>query len=268
MRLWALFIATCSSSALAEDLSFIDPAGDDDGGGKLEYPTDTAYAKGAFDIVKLDVREDGDDVVFEIHLTADVTDPWTSKDWGGNGFSLQFVQIYLDLDGKKRSGERWGLPGSWIEFQPEGYYEKVVLVAPHPSSKLEGEVAQKAKAWKDKVVLPSRTEARRKSLVARVPKKAIGAPSKKWGVQAAMMSAEGFPAPDEVMARKVNEYAGQHKFGGGCDGYGDAQVADILAGKAKGDASEVKEQHTALSSYTCSDDPKKAKAPRIAMVRP
>ena len=57
-----------------------------------------------------------DDLVFEVHLAADVTDPWTSEDWGGNGFSLQFVHVYVDTDGKRRKGERKGVPGAWIEF--------------------------------------------------------------------------------------------------------------------------------------------------------
>lgn len=269
MKLAVALITTLllGADAYAENLTFLDPAGDDDGGGKVKYPTDKSYTKGAFDLTKLEIREDGDDVVFEVHLDGEVTDPWNSSDWGGNGFSLQFVQVYLDLDGKRRKGERHGLPGSWVEFTPDSYYEKVVLISPHPTNKVEGEVKAKAPWLRKRVVLPTRTEARRKSLVARVPKKALGgAPSKKWGVQAVVLSAEGFPAPDEILSRKVNEYEGQHRFGGGCDGYGDSHVIDMLAGKGKGDASEVEAQHEALSKYKCADTSKKAKFPRISMV--
>src|SRR5438046_407426 len=86
----------------AGSLTFLDPKGDDNGSGKATYPTAKEYAPGAFDIVKVDIREDGEDTVFEVEVAQPITDPWNSKDWGGNGFSLQFVQIYLDTDGKKR----------------------------------------------------------------------------------------------------------------------------------------------------------------------
>src|SRR5688572_18821564 len=172
-----------SSPALAgETLTFIDPKGDDNAWGKATYPTGKDYSAGAFDIVKVEIKEDGADTVFEVEVREALTDPWSSKDWGGNGFSLQFVQIYLDTDGKKRSGEKKGVPGSGIEFHPDGYYEKVVLVSPQPRSKVIGEVEGKARWLKNRVVVPARTEARRKSIVARVPTKELGgAPTKQWG---------------------------------------------------------------------------------------
>lgn len=265
----ALAIALSASTAHAGDvLTFADPKGDDNGSGKTTYPTGKDYEAGAFDMVKVDVKEDGEDTVFEVELASAITDPWKSKDWGGNGFSVQFVQIYLDTDGKKRSGEKKGLPGSGIEFSPDGYYEKVVLISPQPRSKLLGEVEAKAKWLKSRVVIPARTEARRKTLVARVPTKELGgAPNKSWGVQAVMLSNEGFPAPEDILSRKVNEEPGEHRFGGGCDGFGDPQIVDMLAGSANGDAAEADAQHKALSVYTCADAAKDAKYPQISFVR-
>lgn len=265
----ALAVLLSASTAHAGDaLTFADPKGDDNGSGKATYPTGKDYEPGAFDIVKVDIKEDGEDTVFEVEVASAITDPWKSKDWGGNGFSVQFVQIYLDTDGKKRSGEKKGLPGSGIEFSPDGYYEKVVLISPQPRSKLLGEVEAKAKWLKSRVVIPSRTEARRKSLVARVPTKELGgAPNKSWGVQAVMASNEGFPAPEDILSRKVNEEPGEHRFGGGCDGFGDPQIVDMLAGSANGDASEADAQHKALSVYTCADAAKDAKYPQLSFVR-
>jgi hypothetical protein len=258
-----------ASTAYAGDaLTFSDPKGDDNGSGKTTYPTGKEYTAGAFDIVKVDVKEDGDETIFEVEVASEITDPWKSKDWGGNGFSVQFVQIYLDTDGKKRSGEKKGVPGSGIEFTPDGYYEKVVLVSPQPRNKLIGEIDAKARWLKSRVVIPTRTEARRKTIVARVPTAELGgAPSAKWGVQAVMLSNEGFPASDDVLARKVNEYNGEHRFGGGCDGYGDPQIMDMLAGGASGAAGETEAQHKLLSAYTCGDESKNAKYPQIVFVR-
>src|SRR5262245_16982888 len=45
----------------AETLTFVDPKGDDNGSGKMTYPTNKAYTPGSFDIVKLEIREDGED---------------------------------------------------------------------------------------------------------------------------------------------------------------------------------------------------------------
>jgi hypothetical protein len=269
---WAAPIAAtlllAAGPAAAETLTFKDPSGDDDGWGKAEYPTSGDYSPGAFDLTGLEIRDDGDFVVFEVEVAKPLTDPWKSKEWGGNGFSLQFVHVYLDLDGKKRSGERNGVPGSWVSFDPAGYWEKVVLISPQPASKVRGEVDAKAAWLKDKIVIPERTEARGRKIVSRVPKAALGgAPAKSWGVQAIMLSNEGFPAKEDVLARRTNEYAGEHRFGGGCDHFGDPQIMDMLAGKASGDAGEKKAQHDVLSAFTCHEDAAKAKLAKLPMIR-
>lgn len=257
-----------AKTASAEPLSFIDPKGDDRGGGKLSYPTGAEYTRGAFDLIGLKITEDGDELVFEVELAADVTDPWKSKEWGGNGFSLQFVQVYLDLDGKKRSGEKKGVPGSWVEFGPDQYWDKVLLISPQPNAKVEGELAAKAPYLKSKVLLPTRTEAKKRSLVARIPAAALGGkPQKSWGVQVLMLSNEGFPAKEDILARKVNEFEGEHRFGGGCDGFGDPQVTDVLTAPAQGGDAEVAAQEKLLSGYSCADDPKAAKLVQLPFVR-
>lgn len=254
--------------AAADTLEFKDPAGDDNGWGKAEYPTGGDYSAGAFDMVGLKIEDDGDHIVFEIEMAKKVTDPWKSREWRGNGFSLQFAQIYLDTDGKRRKGERKGLPGSWVAFTPDSYWEKVIVVSPQPASKVRGEIAGKASYLKSKIVIPARTEARGKKLIARVAVADLGGkPTKAWGVQVLMLSNEGFPAREDLLSRKVNELPGEHRFGGGCDGYGDPHVIDMLAGQAKAAADEVKAQHDALSKFRCSDEPKKAKVAKISAIR-
>ncbi len=46
-----------------------------------------------------------------------------------------------------------------------------------------------------------------------------------------MQSNEGFPDEADLLTRKVNEYEGQHRFGGGNDGDCDPHAMDVLAGK-------------------------------------
>jgi hypothetical protein len=68
-----------------------------------------------------------------------------------------------------------------------------------------------------------------------------------------MQSNEGFPAATDLLTRKVNEYEGQHRFGGGTDGDCDPHVMDVLAGDAMGDKSEIDAQHKMLA-YECNAD--------------
>src|SRR5688572_3357002 len=93
-------VSIWATTESATSLTYVDPKGDDNGSGKATYPTSKEYTPGAFDLVKLDIRTDGEETVFEVEVADSISDPWNSKDWGGNGFSLQFVQIYLDTDGK------------------------------------------------------------------------------------------------------------------------------------------------------------------------
>jgi hypothetical protein len=65
-----------------------------------------------------------------------------------------------------------------------------------------------------------------------------------------MQSNEGFPAKTDLLTRKVNEYEGQHRFGGGTDYDNDPHVIDILVPPGRGEADEAARQHTILGAYT------------------
>jgi hypothetical protein len=82
-----------------------------------------------------------------------------------------------------------------------------------------------------------------------------------------MLSNEGFAEREDVLARRMNEVNGEHRFGGGCDGFGDPQVLDMLTAPGLGGADEGDAQHKALSGYTCADEAKKAKLAQISVVR-
>mgnify|MGYP001116773986 CR=1 FL=1 len=81
-----------------------------------------------------------------------------------------------------------------------------------------------------------------------------------------MQSNEGFPAKTDLLTRKVNEFEGQHRFGGGTDYDCDPHVMDILAGDATGDSSEVAAQHEMLA-YECDADGNATKMATLKMVR-
>lgn len=78
---------------MAEQLVFSmeDPVGDDDGPGTYVYPTNPVFVDGVFDIIRFDVYYDDGWVVFKIYFRELGGNPWN----GENGFSLQYIHIYV-----------------------------------------------------------------------------------------------------------------------------------------------------------------------------
>jgi hypothetical protein len=116
------------------------------------------------------------------------------------------------------------------------------------------------------VLVPERTKGAGKKISGSVDSAQLQGDPSQWGFQVVMQSNEGFPSGNDLLTRKVNEYEGQHRFGGGNDGECDPHVIDVLAGSGKGDAAETKAQHDMLK-YECGEGgSSKAKA-TLTMVR-
>lgn len=264
----ALLAATLTvGTVTAGEIELKDPAGDDKGHGKLVYPTDKAYKKGSFDLRAVTIDADGSTIEVTVEFASKVEDPWDSNSWGGNGFSLQFVQLYIDQDHKAGSGHTAALPGMNVDFADDSRWEKVLLISPQPNNRLKSEVGTKAKAMGKDIVLPKKVKVRGKKIVATFKTKDVGTWAKGWGVQALVQSNEGYPTKEDLLTRKVNEYEGEHRFGGGNDYDCDAHVIDMLAGSASGDAGEAKAQYSALGGFKCDASGKGARA-KIGMVYP
>jgi carbohydrate-binding DOMON domain-containing protein len=263
-------VVLAASSARAETVvSLKDPAGDDNGPGSYTYPTDGVYKPGSFDLTAFEVEAKGSDVVFRATLRAKIEDPWDSKSWQGNGFSLQFVQVYIDTDHKEGSGACDGLPGLNVRFQKESCWEKVVLLSPQGRQRLQAEVSQKAAKWKSQVVIPSSTRVEGKTIVATVKAADLGGkPVKGWGWQVVVQSNEGYPDSKDLLTRKVNEIGGQHRFGGGSDFDCDPQVLDIVVAPGQGGADEVRMQHTVLKFQCDAANPDASPKVELPMVYP
>jgi carbohydrate-binding DOMON domain-containing protein len=252
--------------ALGATVKLKDPAGDDNGPGSYVYPTKAEYKKGSFDIREVKIAEKGANLEISIEVGASIEDPWDSKKWPspGNGFSLQMFQIYVDTDGKKGSGHDEALPGMNATFADDSRWEKVIVIGAHSSKKVKSEVDAKAGDLAKDVVLPKKVSASGKIIKAVIAKKDLGKfklNSAGWQVLSA--SAEGYPKDKDILSRRVNEFEGEHRFGGGDDGMSDPHFVDVVAGKAKGDASEVKAQHDMLKY-----DAAKGQKAVLSMVRP
>jgi len=243
-----------SVSQAGKKVEFDDPAKDDFGPGTYVYPTDHVYTKGSFDLRKVSIEDKGSKIEISIKVGSKIADPWNSKEWQGNGFSMQYVFLFVDTDHKAGSGRTDAPPGLNISFKPEEAWDKVILISPQGKSRLLAEIKGKAAAMKDNIVIPTRTFAQGMELVAIVNKADIGAGEiSGWGFQAVMQSNEGYPAPTDLLTRKVNEFEGEHRFGGGHDGECDPHVLDILVAPCMGGGDAAEGQKKALA-YECNAD--------------
>ena len=249
---------------LAQEASFKDPTGDDNGPGAYTYPTDGVYKTGSFDMTGFSLKARGKKADVEVSLNSTIEDPWKM----GNGFSVQMVFVFIDTDGKEGSGSTSGLPGLNVTFAAAGAWDKCIILSPQPPGRVRSEIEAKVSGDMRKAILvPTKTKGAGRSLSATVDVADLGQgdPSA-WGYQVLIQSNEGFPDKADLLTRKVNEYEGQHRFGGGTDFDCDPHVMDVLAGKGKGDASEVQAQHEMLA-YECGPDGVAKKPAALKMVR-
>lgn len=269
---WLLAAALLAGApALAADaggaVTIADPSGDDDGPGGYTYPTDAVYKPGSFDITELKVVPKGDQVEFHVSVKSRIEDPWDSQAWGGNGFSVQMAAVHVDTDHLKGSGVRDGLPGFNVRFAEDEAWDRVVIISPQGPARVNSEVGMKCPQWQDRIVVPKVTRASGRTLVAVVDAKALGGPPQPgWGYQVLMQSNEGFPAKTDLLTRKVNEFEGQHRFGGGTDFDNDPHVLDLLVPPGDDPAGR---QHELLSRYAkAATEPKPEDLAVVPMVYP
>jgi hypothetical protein len=157
--------------------------------------------------------------------------------------------IHLDTDHTPGSGVQDSLPGTNVRFAADaGLGSRGHHQPPGPDPREQRDRAE-GRQWKDKIVVPKITRASGRTLIAVVDAAALGGvPARAWGYQVLMQSNEGFPAKTDLLTRKVNEFEGQHRFGGGTDYDNDPQVIDIFAGAAKGEATRRRPARRARST--------------------
>ncbi|MGE5233714.1 MAG: glucodextranase DOMON-like domain-containing protein [Acidobacteriota bacterium] len=237
-----------ASAVVAQEVAFKDPTGDDNGPGTYTYPTDTVYKPGSFDLTGLTVTEKGGKVTFDVGVNSTLEDPWRM----GTGFSVQMVFVFVKTG--TAGGNTKGIPGTNVQFAADSGWDKCVILSPQGASRVKAEVDSKAADLKSSIVIPTRVKGSGRTISATVDKKELGdGDVTKWGYQVIMQSNEGFPDAKDLLTRKVNEFEGQHRFGGGNDGDCDPHVMDILAGNGTGDKAEIGLQHEMLK-YECNAD--------------
>lgn len=258
----AVAFAFAAAAAFAQEVAFKDPIGDDKGPGKYTYPTDPVYKPGSFDITDFKFTVKGDKADVAVSVNSNLEDPWGMK----VGFAVQMIFVFIQTDDAAGRTTK-GLPGLNIQFGPEDGWNRCIILSPQPSGRVRGEVEIKAPDLQKMIVVPSLVRGSVRTISATVAMKDIGSGDPaKWGYQVVMQSNEGFPDKKDLLTRKVNEYEGQHRFGGGNDGECDPHVMDILAGHGTGDKSEIEEQYKMLA-YECNPDGTSKAMATLKMVR-
>jgi carbohydrate-binding DOMON domain-containing protein len=250
-----------AGAAAAQKVSFKDPVGDDNGPGNYTYPTDAVYKRGSFDLTAFDVEAKGGKVDFDVTFNSTLEDPWAMK----VGFAVQMVFIFID---NAPGGFTETVPGLNVAFAEDAAWDKMIVLSPQPPGRVKDEIAAKVPADRQgAVVVPTRTKGAGRAISASVDLEALGGgdPSQ-WGFQVLVQSNEGFPADKDLLTRKVNEYEGQHRFGGGTDFDCDPHVMDLLSGAGAGAAEEAEAQH-AMLKYECNPDGTAKQGAVLKMVR-
>lgn len=258
-----LVVLLSSLPAFADGkVTYKDPIGDDNGPGTYGYPKDPAYKKGSFDLTEVSIEKKGGKVEFRVTQNAALEDPWKT----GAGFSTQMVFVFIDTDHAAGRGHTDGLPGLNVRFAPSSAWEKVVILSPLSPSRVAKEVETKASALKSDILVGARVKGSGRTISGTVDDTTLTGEPSDWGIQVVIQSSEPFPSGSDLLTRQVNEYDGQHRFGGGNDGDCDPHVIDLLAGSGNGDVSEKKAQYDMLK-YECNADGSSKSRATLTMVR-
>lgn len=255
MTLWAAAAAALAAAPLAaQAITFTDPTGDDNGPGNYVYPTDAVYKRGSFDLTKLVVTKSGNNVEFAVDVNSSLKDSWGM----GTGFSVQMVFIFIKTG---EGGYSKTPPGVNAQFAPGNEWNKLVVLSPQRKARVVNEANAKTGAMAKDIVVPNITRGSGRTIKGSVPVSELGGDGNvdAWGYQVVMQSNEGFPAGKDFLTRKVNEYEGQHRWGGGNDGDCDPHIMDVLDGP---DAKQAD-----MLAYECGPEGQSVKMATLKMIK-
>ena len=167
--------------------AFDDARDDAYGPGSYVPPGDTQFQPGDFDLRRLAVLVDGDDVLFEVTLGAEIRVPQDlyrlnstpARLW--NNLYLQNIDIYVDTDPTSPAGHTACVPGRRVAFAGGRTWKRAVILTPQPGL-AQAVVADALPAASKKMIFPDRLQLRGRTLIARVPADQLGGlPTPAWG---------------------------------------------------------------------------------------
>jgi hypothetical protein len=204
-------------AAVIADMS--DAAGDDSGPGAYTYPANSVFVPGCFDLTRLKVTDNGTTVRFEFTISGSLTNPWGSP----SGFSLQSIDLYMDIDGATGSGALWTPEARNAVFSDEAGWERLLWVAPEFDGFKSGVFSPDGSYTSAGVTVSVDAGTRR--IIVDAPKSRFPGISTATRYLALMLGQDGY-SPGRV--RPVEAAGGEWVFGGGASGNADPNVMDLL----------------------------------------
>ncbi len=118
-----------------------DPAGDDHGNGALVYPQRADFQPGDLDLLSLRIVRTDDAYRFEGTFKNPIRDPASVagdvgpealSHFARRGFYAFNLDVYIDQDRVKGSGNTYTLPGRHVTIDESHAWEKAVILTPRP----------------------------------------------------------------------------------------------------------------------------------------
>lgn len=188
-----------------------DPSGDDHGAGNLIYPQRADFKPGDLDLLQLKISRNENGFWFEamfknpIRDPAGVTDSVSSEslsNFARKGFYQFNLDVYVDTDRVKGSGNTFTLPGRQVQIAPEYAWEKAVILTPRPELMREQLLGAMADQYPDRtkaeteasvdqaMYFPTRIQVRGRSISFFVPAEFfVGSDGTDWAVTALVTGA-------------------------------------------------------------------------------
>jgi carbohydrate-binding DOMON domain-containing protein len=207
-----------------------DPTNDDHGPGSYEYPNDSVFGPGVFDIEQFIVEEEEEYLKYTLGLRGAIQNPWNSP----INLSLQTIDIYLDVDPGAGTGARTLLEGrnaalpagfGWeFALWVEGWNQKVLTpIDPDDPASAPAEMSGSP--------LRVRVDQDAGVIIVRMPKSILpaGITPEEMGYTVVILSQEGFPSAGVRRVRNVARSAGQWVLGGApADSTGHTRIIDMV----------------------------------------
>lgn len=191
-----LFVLVSAQAAPRVIATINDPAGDDNGNGALIHPQRNDFEPGDLDLLQLQVSRDDEGYWFEATFKNPIRNPANAVGTIGNeplsnlarkGFYQFNLDIYIDTDRVKGSGNQFTLPGRKVSIDPAYAWEKAVVLTPRPEAVraqllevLERQFPDRPKgeaaaSIDQSMFFPTQVRVRNKSVIFLVPAKFLGA---------------------------------------------------------------------------------------------
>lgn len=189
-----------------------DPVGDDNGSGSLIFPQRSDFQPGDLDLVQLQISRDDEGYWFEATFKNPIRDPAIASSADGReslsyfarkGFYQFNLDIYVDTDRVKGSGNTFTLPGRKVSIDPAFAWERVVILTPRPEAMRSQLLDVMERQFPDRpkvetaanidqaMLFPTRVRVRNKSVIFLVPVRFIGeSDAKDWAVTAFVTGAK------------------------------------------------------------------------------